>query len=171
LSWRRNEVTGTIFYKLITLVLRLGLVAALLAAGWLIYSQLPHQESADDRNAPITSLHIVLQPGIRGVPLDIPIELYPIDVVAVRNEYFAERRAGKRYEDFLKERMAGRSKMSGRLDMQGQTTLTVKPGNWWIHALLSGSEDLEWRLPVSVTGQKQTIELTSQNAYTRSKTF
>ena len=32
-------------------------------------------------------------------------------------------------------------------------------------------EQLEWRLPVTVGGAKQTIELTPQNAYTRSKTF
>jgi hypothetical protein len=164
-------LTETLSYKLLTIVLRLGLLAALFAGAWLVYSRLPEQKSAGDHQVPATSLRIVLDAGIRDADVDIPIELYPIDVVAVRNEYFAERRAGKRYEDFLKERMAGRSKISARLDMQGQTTVAVSPGNWWIHALITGDEDLEWRLPVSVGGQKQTVELTPQNAYTRSKTF
>ena len=169
---KHKGVSQTIFYKLLTLVLRLGLVVALLAAGWLVYSKLPHQDSAGDgKTSAGTTLQIVLQPGTRGVALDIPIELYPIDVVAVRNEYFAERRAGKRYEDFFKERMAGRSKLSARLDMQGQTSVVVNPGNWWIHALLSGDEELEWRLPINVAGSKQTIELNPQNAYARAKTF
>jgi hypothetical protein len=37
--------------------------------------------------------------------------------------------------------------------------------------MLDGEEQLEWRLPVKVTGDKQIIELTTQNAYTRSKSF
>jgi hypothetical protein len=164
-------LTETLPYKILTIVLRLALLAALFSGGWLVYSRLPEQESAGDYQTPATALRIVLDAGARDTPVDIPIELYPIDVIAVRNEYFAERRAGKRYEDFLKERMAGRSKISTRLDMQGQTTVSLSPGNWWIHALLSGNEDLEWRLPVSVGGPKQTVELTPQNAYTRSKTF
>ena len=105
--------------------------------------------------------------------MDIPLEIYPIDLVAVRDEYFAERRAGKRYEDFMKDRMreSGRNRIAARLDIHGRTTAVLAPGNWWIHALLPGHEDLEWRLPVNVAGPKQTIELTPQNAYTRTKTF
>jgi hypothetical protein len=49
--------------------------------------------------------------------------------------------------------------------------VTLAPGSWWLHATLSGDEQLEWRLPVTVGGTKQVIELTPQNAYTRSKTF
>ena len=157
-------------YRALTFLLRLGLVAALFAAGWFVYLEVPHGEVNSQKPSTETKLQIVLQPEVPA-PLDIPIELYPIDLVAVRHEYFAERRAGKRLEDFLKERMRGRSPVSARLDAQGQTTVAVAPGDWWLHALLTGSEDLEWRLRITVTGDKQTVQLTPQNAYTRTKSF
>jgi hypothetical protein len=71
----------------------------------------------------------------------------------------------------LKERMKGRSPVNARLDKQGHGSVSLPPGNWWLHATISGDEQLEWRLPVTVVGSKQVIELTPQNAYTRSKTF
>ncbi len=118
-------------------------------------------------------LQIVLrQPGDSAGPgLDMPVNLYPIDIVAVSHEFFTERRAGKRFEDFLKERMKGRSPISARLDKQGHGAVSLAPGNWWLIATLGGDEQLEWRLPVKVSGDKQIIELTTQNAYTRSKSF
>lgn len=112
-----------------------------------------------------------MQPGMNGASLDVPIQVFPIDLVAVRHEYFAERRAGKRFEDFLQERMNGRTPITAHLDAHGRTTLLAAPGNWWIHAVVSGEEDLEWRLPITVTDQKQTIELNRENAYTRAKSF
>jgi hypothetical protein len=164
--------TETISYRVVTFVLRLGLIMALVAAGWFVYVKLPHSVTSDtEKVSPATSLQIILQPSTRGLPLDIPIEIYPIDIVATRHEYFAERRAGKRFEDFLKDRMNGRAPVTARLDNQGQATVVVNPGKWWIHALLSGDEDLEWRLPITVAGNKQTVELTPQNAYTRAKSF
>ena len=157
--------------SLLILALRVALVLILGGAGWSIYKHLP--ASASEINPDTTSLQIVLQQSgdITASNLDIPLELYPIDIVAVRHEFFTEPRAGKRFEDFLKERMKGRSPVSARLDKQGRGTVVLTPGNWWLHAKLSGDEDLEWRLPVSVTGPKQTVELTPQNAYTRSRTF
>jgi hypothetical protein len=163
-----------IFYSLITLLLRAGLVAALVFAGWTVYTKLPYELR---KNPPVTpgntSLQIVLrQPADTEVEaLDISVELYPIDIVAVRHEYFTERRAGKRFDDFLSERMQGRKPITVRLDKEGQTTLVVSQGNWWLHALLPGEEDLEWRLPINIAGRKQTVELTSQNVYTRTKSF
>jgi len=61
--------------------------------------------------------------------------------------------------------------VNAHLDKQGRGSVSLPPGSWWLHATLSGDEQLEWRLPVTVTGTKQVIELTPQNAYTRSKTF
>lgn len=163
--------TDSIIYRFVTLVLQLGLVLALSAAGWFVYLKLPHRNDPTAKATTTTNLEIVLQPMTRGAALDIPVQVYPIDLVAARHEYFAERRAGKRFEDFLKERMNGRAPMNLRLDAQGRGTLLIPPGNWWVHALLSGEEDLEWRLPITVTAQKQTVELTPQNAYTRAKSF
>src|SRR6185436_14103272 len=116
-------------------------------------------------------LQIVLRqpPDNYNMGLDVPVNLYPVDIVAVRHEFFTEPRAGKRFEDFLKERMRGRSPISARLDKQGQGAVSLSPGSWWLHVTLPGDEQLEWRLPVKVAGTKQIVELTSQNAYTRSK--
>jgi hypothetical protein len=163
----------TLYRSLLVLTLRVVLVLVLGGAGWSIYKHLPGGTSDINPGTDTTSLQIVLsQSGdITASNLDIPLELFPIDIVAVRHEFFTEPRAGKRFEDFLKERMKGRLPVSARLDKQGRGTVVLTPGNWWLHAKLSGDEDLEWRLPVSVTGPKQTVELTPQNAYTRSRTF
>lgn len=158
---------------LVIRALQVGLILALVGAGWFIYRKLP-VTSADSGNAGAsTTLQIVIRqpPENLGSALDVPVSLYPVDIVAVRHEFFTEQRAGKRFEDFLKERMKGRSPINARLDKQGQGAVLLTPGSWWLHATLSGDEQLEWRLPVKVGGIRQTIELTPQNAYTRSKSF
>lgn len=166
--------TTSLSYHLLTLLLRATLVVALVGSGWLVYSKLRHLESTNlkFRNTE-TTLLIVLRPPANGGAdaLDIQVELYPFDIVAARHEFFTERRAGKRFDDFLTERMNGRSPVETRLDKQGQTSVVVSPGNWWLHAQLSGEEDLEWRLPLNVAGGKQTVELTTQNIYTRTRSF
>ena len=149
------------------------LILVLVGAGWLIYRQLPASASAENSNQQTTTLQIFIRqpPESVGPSLDVAVSLYPVDIIAVRHEFFTESRPGKRFEDFLKERMKGRSPVNARLDKQGQGAVTLAPGSWWLHATLSGDEQLEWRLPVTVGGTKQVIELTPQNAYTRSKTF
>jgi hypothetical protein len=161
------------FSHLTVLLLRATLVAALLVSGWLIYSKLPHRSNADNRaSRNETTLQIMLRPaGINAASLDIPVELYPVDIVAVRHEYFTERRAGTRFDDFLNERMQGRHPVNAKLDKDGQTTVVVTAGSWWLNAVLPGDEDWEWRLPINVAGSKQIVELTSQNVYTRTKSF
>jgi len=166
------KTTG-LFYNLIKLALRVGLVVALFVSGWLVYSKLPAPTEDTQPSKGETALQIVLRDSgsVTAGPLDISVELYPIDIVAVRHEYFTERRAGKRFDDFLSERMKGRKPVTARLDPEGQASIVISPGNWWLHALLSGEEDIEWRLPITISGHKQTIELTSQNVYTRTKSF
>jgi hypothetical protein len=150
-----------------------ALIVALAGAGWVVYRQLPATSSGIETGSQgSTSLQIVMhQLDNGGSGLDVQVSLYPVDLVAVSHEFFTEPRAGKRFDDFLKERMKGRSPINTRLDKQGQATVVLAPGNWWLHTRLSGDQELEWRLPVIVRGARQTIELTPQNAYTRSKTF
>lgn len=167
----RGKLRGA-YRNVAILALRVALVAGLFGAGWLVYSQLPATSSAVREDFKATSVQIVLrQPDNGGLALDVPVSLYPVDVIAVRHEFFTEPRAGKRFEDFLKERMKGRSPVNMKLDKQGQGSVMVAPGTWWLHAMLDGEEQLEWRLPVTVIGAKQIVELTPQNAYTRSKSF
>jgi len=156
----------------VILALQVGLILLLAGAGWMIYRRLPTSAS-DVNDQRTTTLQIVLQqtPESAGSSLDVPVKLFPIDILAVKHEYFTEPKPGKRYEDFLKERMRGRSPIITRLDKQGHGTVMLAPGSWWLHATLSGEEQLEWQLPVTVGGARQTVELTPQNVYTRSKTF
>jgi len=162
----------SIYRGLAIRILQVGLIAALVGAGWFIYKELPSSQSAEEVAHVTTALQIVLQrPSDMTGTLEVTIDLYPVDIVAVRHEFFTEPRVGKRFDDFLKERMKGRTPVKTHLDKQGRGTVTLAPGSWWLHAKLSGDEELEWRLPVSVVGSKQTLELTAQNAYTRSKTF
>ena len=160
------------FRRLMILALQAGLIFVLVGAAWMIYRQLPAGAAQTD-SVQRTTLQILIKqtPDSVGQSLDVAVSLYPVDIIAVRHEFFTETRPGKRFEDFLKERMKGRSPVNTRLDKQGSGSVSLPPGSWWLHATLSGDEQLEWRLPVTVTGTKQVIELTPQNAYTRSKTF
>lgn len=154
-------------------ILQVALVVGLGAAVLLIYRQLPVSPDPESSEGATATLQIVIEqpPESAGTAMNVTVDFYPVDIVAVRHEFFTEPRAGKRFDDFLKERMKGRSPVTTRLDKQGRGSVTLAPGNWWLHAKLSGDEELEWRLPVSVGGGKQTLQLNTQNAYTRSKTF
>jgi hypothetical protein len=159
---------------LVVAVLRVALVVALIWAGWNVYHRLPGGaiEETND-TASETSLVIVLRPSPKdtAASVNIPVQLYPVDLSAVQREYGFEPRPGVRFEDFLNERMQGRSPVKTRLDEHGQATVTLSPGRWWIHALLSGSQNVEWRVPINVAGRQQTIELNTGNVYARTKSF
>lgn len=149
------------------------MIFLLAGAGWLIYQRLPANDSEVMSSHDRTTLQLVLREALENnaLGLDVEVKLYPIDIVAVQHEFFSEPRAGKRFYDFFQDRMKGRSPVTTRLDKQGRGSVSLPPGNWWLLAKLSGDEELEWRLPVSVVGAKQTVELSVQNAYTRSKSF
>ena len=161
------------FRRVLILVLRVALVAAIGGAGWLVYRELPVTSSDGlSQNARTTNVQIILSQTDRGgMPLNVTVNLFPIDIVAAHHEFLSEPRPGKRLEDFLKERMKGRTPVTTQLDKQGHGSVVLPPGSWWLIAKLTGDEELEWRLPVTVAGAKQVVELTSQNAYTRSRTF
>ena len=163
-------------YYILAGLLRVALIVALASAGLSIYRRLPGgnaQRGGAGNAQGETALQIVLRaaPGDQSVPLDIPVELYMVDIAAVRREYSSEPRPGMRFEDFLARRMKNRPPINSRLDRSGQATVMVIPGKWLIHALLSGEQNVEWRLSVEVAGRRQTVELTPENAYARMKTF
>jgi hypothetical protein len=170
-----NQVKNSgIIYRLVTLVLQGALVVGLFSAGWLIYQQLPASvANPSTETSKEVTVRIIIRPTpeLSGLALDIPVEFSPVDLVAVRHEYFMERRAGKRFDDFRNERMNGRTTITAQLDRQGSALVMVPPGNWWVYAALTGEEGLEWRLPIQVTSSELTIELTPQNAYARTKSF
>jgi hypothetical protein len=161
-------------YNLVIVVLRGALLLALIGAVWNIYHWLPSGgiEATHDA-ASETALLIVLRPPPRdtSATVSIPVQLYPVDISAVQREYGFEPRPGVRFEDFLSERMQGRSPVKAQLDERGQATVMLRPGKWWVHALLSGSQNVEWRLPINVSGRQQTVELSNGNMYARTKSF
>lgn len=166
-----------LIYNAIGAVLRIALALALVGAVWNVYRHLPDDGEASMKSGadaiPETSLQVSLHGPLEAssVQLSVPVQLYPIDVVAAQNEFFSERRPGKRLDDFLAERMGNRAPVEARFDENGQVTVTVKSGPWWIHATLPGDFNIEWRLRINVSGNKQTVNLTPDNAYTRTKSF
>jgi hypothetical protein len=163
-------------YHLLAGFLRFALLLALIFAGLSIYRKLPGgNEIATDGSPTLgqTALLIVLQraPEDDRAAMDIPVELYPIDFSAAQREYLSERRPGVRFDDFLARRMDGKTTIATKLDERGQATVMLTPGKWWVHAVLSGAQNVEWRLPVIVAGPRQTIELNPENAYAKMKSF
>ena len=167
--------TEGLSYHIAIVLMRLALVMALVGGVWSIYRGLPADEyassNADSGNSTMLSIQLRLSPVDAGAPVSVPVELYPVDIAAVRREYASDPRPGIRFDDFLKRRMRGRTPLEAQLNEQGQATLNVTPGKWWVHAVLAGQNNREWRLPVTVYGRRQTIQLTSENAYARTKTF
>lgn len=167
--------TEGLSYHIATVLMRLALVLALMGGVWSIYRRLPADEYASSDevsgNSTVLSIQLRLAPADAGAALSMPVELYPVDIAAVRREYASDPRPGVRFDDFLKRRMRGRAPLEAQLNQQGEATVNVTPGKWWIHAELAGPHNVEWRLPVTVYGRRQTIQLTSENVYARTKTF
>ncbi|HKC64580.1 MAG TPA: hypothetical protein VKB86_13145 [Pyrinomonadaceae bacterium] len=165
--------TESLTYNLAATLLKVLLLAALIGAGWNIYRKMPVGGTEGTEAATETALVIVLRPSEResGAGLNIPVQLYPVDIAAVEREFGFERRPGVRFEDFLKERMDGRAPLKAQLDEHGEATVKVTPGRWWIHATLAGPQSVEWRLPIDLGGSQQTVELNGENVYARTKSF
>jgi hypothetical protein len=155
-----------------------ALVAALGGAVWGVYRRLPEGGRAAQRAAPAGQRTTILRVRLRregvGFPVSaqkVPVQLFPINMTAARNEYDSEPRHGQRFEEFAARLMGGRRKIDAELDEGGEAAINVPPGRWWIHAELDGERELAWRLPVEIAGREKTVELTKDNAYLRAKRF
>jgi hypothetical protein len=165
--------SSNLYRNIVIGLLRALLILALIGAAWFFYHRLPINKAARQSNEPgETLLKIVLKrtSDKEANSMSIPIELYPIDVSAAQREFLSEHRPGQRFEDFLAQRMKAEAPKT-ELDQQGQTIIKIKPGKWWIHASFNGAQELIWRLPINVSGREQTVELTPENIYTRTKRF
>ena len=165
--------------RLAAIGMGVALLAALGAAVWGVYRRLPAGERAASRagqqTAPRTTLlRLRLRREEVGFPVSakrVPVQLYPINMTAARNEFDSERRPGQRFEDFATRLMGGRQPLSVELDEGGEAVVAVPPGKWWIHATVEGDRELTWRLSVNVSGREKTVELTRENAYLHAKRF
>jgi hypothetical protein len=164
-------------HRLAATVLRVALVAALAAAVWGVYRRLPEDErqpSAVAARQRTTLLRLRLRTeevGLLVAAKKVPVQLYPINMVAARNEFDSERRPGQRFEEFATRLMGGRQPLTVELDERGEGEVAIPPGKWWVHATVEGDRELTWRLPVNVSGREKTVELTKENAYLRAKRF
>lgn len=159
-------------------ILAFGLVGGLFLAGWNIYQRLPNDDSAVPRvdttdGRAKTQLRIILGSGLSAASLNSPVELYPFDLKAAQNEYQASPQLGKTFDDFLARRMHGVTPVQAPTDSQGRVAALLSTGNWWLRATasLGSGETIEWRLPFAVSGSAQTIELSAENAYEKTKKF
>jgi hypothetical protein len=162
---------------LIRIILGAALIGSLFFAGWTVYRRLPVDGSwapvgADYNNA-YSEITIILRSDSAATPVNTRIELYPIDFAAAQRDFAAVVRPGKTFDDFLAQRMKGLLPVRAHLDDNGRAVAKLSEGNWWIRATatLTGGEQIEWRLPVKVFGRGQSVELTTDNAYERTKTF
>jgi hypothetical protein len=161
--------------KVAAAVAGVALVAALGGAVWGVYRRLPEGERTGRRAGQRTTLlRLRLRREGVGFPVSakkVPVQLYPINMTAARNEYDSEPRHGQRFEEFATRLMGGRQKIDAELDEGGEAAVNVPPGRWWIHVEVNGERELAWRLPVEVAGREKTVELTKENAYLRAKRF
>lgn len=169
--------------RLTIVCLRVALVAALIWGGWRIYRRLP----ADANSIPLfgssnnssdaaheTELKIIMRrpPDDNHEARLSFVELYSVDATAAAARGLSpERHSSEEFDDYLKRRK-GAAAIKVTLDNNGQGRVKLRAGLWWMRATLSnGARELTWRLPINVSGPTLTIELTPENAYTRSRNF
>jgi hypothetical protein len=161
--------------RILEIVLAFALLGSLFLAGLRIYRRLPADQSggAVATSAAQLPLTIVLRNDLLPVTSSVAVELYPIDVAALQNQFAAVPRPGKQFEDFLALRLKDVTPIAVVTDQRGRAVAQVSVGNWWLHARTSaaGGETLEWRLPLNVTPNQNTVELNRDNAYERAKKF
>lgn len=74
------------------------------------------------------------------------------------------------YDDAVKERVtaAGLSEQVDTTDTSGRAALSAEAGQWWISArYVLPDAELEWNLPVTVSGDSVVVRLTRKNARER----
>ena len=162
----------------VKIVIGVALVGGMFGAGWNVYRRLPGEGAAamnvaaTDSRAE-TKLTVILRTDIAGATMNSPIEIYSFDLVAAQREYQATPHLARQFDDFLLRRMHGITPVKATTDNAGRAMAALSGGNWWLRATaaLSSGETIEWRLPVNVAGREQTVELTMENAYERTKKF
>ena len=163
--------------EIIRIILGSALVLSLFTAGWKIYRRLPDGDARASTGAASaraeTELTIVLRLRSQSEQSMLQLALYQLDMQALQREFSNDPHSGKRFDNFLAQRLRGLSPVRAQLDGDGRAIVNVIQGNWWIHAKLAlpDEESAEWRLPITVAGARQTVELTPENAYERTKKF
>ena len=112
--------------------------------------------------------------GLSGATLNSPVELYPFDLTAAQREYQASPQLGKTFDDFLARRLRGVTPVPAPADSRGRINGDPVRGQ-----LVAARDRFArqrrnsrvWRLPVIVFSREQTVELSMENAYEKTKKF
>lgn len=170
-----------LFYKSAVILCRTLLVVALCAAVWSVFRDSPKlyeaapvsdEQIARSSSGRTTRLRVSLRDVANARTKNVSVQLYPLDVAAAQREYIFERRAGISFDDFLRGRLHRQTIITGRFNEQGRALVSAPPGKWWIHLTLANADEtLSWRVPVQIAEQEQTVELSPDNIYARTKRF
>ena len=171
-----GEVQHSSFLVLVLRVfLAFGLLVALFSAGYRIYRRLPVDSAGvtSEYNGPLSGTRIVVRNTIRNATLHSPIELYHFDLTATRREFDESPRLAKQFDDFLARRMHDVLPLKAEVTNDGVASTLLSRGDWWLRATaqLDTGEEIEWRLPLTVSNRDQAIDLSYENSYERTKKF
>jgi len=159
----------------VRVLLALGLLGGLFYAGYHIYRRLPADSSSvpSEYNAPLTGTRVVVRNTIRNATLNSPVELYHFDLAGLRREYDESPRLARQFDDFLARRMHDVVPVKAQVTNDGIASTLLSQGDWWLRAVaqLDTGEEIEWRLPLSVRNRDQSIDLSYENSYERTKKF
>ena len=174
-SQEENVTLASFPLLVVRILLALALLAGLFYAGYRIYERLPANSSSmtSDYNAPLSGTRVVVRNRISNATLHSPIELYHFDLARLRREYDESPRLAKQFDDFLARRMHDVSPVKAEVTNDGVASTLLSQGDWWLRAVaqLDTGEEIEWRLPLTVSARDQAIDLSYENSYERTKKF
>jgi hypothetical protein len=161
--------------RIIEVVLALALLGTLIFAGWRVYHSLPSAAAGTRTETSAAAAQSDLTITLRnaGFGTETRIELYPIDFAAARENFVLLGRPGKSFEDFLVQKLEKLTPVRAEIDQGGRAQARLAAGNWWLRATSASQNDemLEWRMPLVISQRAQTVELSADNAYERTKKF
>ena len=101
------------------------------------------------------------------------VELYPIDYPATQKEFVLQGRPGKSFDEYLAQRLQKLSPVRLKIGRDGRGLANLSEGQWWLRATRASADDemMEWRLPISISKSGNSVELSADNAYARTKKF
>jgi hypothetical protein len=169
-----NVAPSSFLLLVVRILLAFALLAGLFYAGYTIYQRLPANSSGiTSYNAPLSGTRVVVRNTIRNATLHSPVELYHFDLPAARREFDESPRLAKQFDDFLARRMHDVLPVKAEVTNDGVASTLLSQGDWWLRAVaqLDTGEEIEWRLPLSVSARDQAIELSYENSYERTKKF
>jgi hypothetical protein len=171
-----TESESSFLLLALRVLLAVALIGALLFAGWRIYRRLPAEspnQTVFAEGRARQALRLVVRNKIAGATLRSPLEFFHFNLAAARREYEASPRLARQFDDFLMRRMHNVTPVKAEVEADGYAVAQLWAGDWWLraHATLSSGEEIEWRLPVSLTDRDQSVDLSSENAYERTKKF